>query len=227
VTSRRVLLTAVAAGLVAGGALAAALALAGRAPAPSPVAHGAAVVQALLRGIPQQGERLGSPRARVTLVEFADPQCPYCARWAREGLPGIVRRYVRTGKVRLMFAGLAFVGPDSATALRTALAAGRQNRLWNVIELLYANQAGENSGWVTEPLLRSIGAAVPGLDTARMLRERTSAAVERAVGAASALAARAGVPGTPAFAVGRTGGALRLVAAPSDVTAALDAALAS
>ncbi len=88
-----------------------------------------------------------------------------------------MREYVRPGKLRLEFRGLAFVGSDSATALRTALAAGRQNRLWNVVDLLYRNQGTENTGWVTESLLRSVGEATPGLDVGRMLSERGSSAV--------------------------------------------------
>ena len=122
-------------------------------------------------------------------MEFADPQCPYCADWAKTSLPTIVRRYVRTGKVRIVFDGMAFVGADSDTALRTALAAGRQGRFWNVIELLFENQGTENTGWVTDSLLRSIGAAVPGLDAQRMLDERTSSDVESAL--ANAAVARA------------------------------------
>ena len=82
----------------------------------------------LLRGIPQQGTALGSPDAPVTLVEYADLQCPYCAQWARDAFPELVRDYVRTGRVRIVFRGLAFLGPDSDAALRAALAAGQQRR---------------------------------------------------------------------------------------------------
>src|SRR5690349_18702280 len=87
----------------------------------------------LLAGIPQRPTVLGRPGAPVTLVEFADLQCPYGGLWARATLPTLVQRYVRTGKLRIDFRGLAFVGPDSKTALRVAHAAGAQNRLWNVV----------------------------------------------------------------------------------------------
>ena len=121
------------------------------APAPAANAAGevaeAAETEALLRGIPQDGIALGSPNAPVTLVEYADLQCPYCAIWAREAFPAIVDEYVRPGHVRLVFRGLAFIGPESDTALRTALAAGAQGRLWNVVHLLYGNQGAENAGW--------------------------------------------------------------------------------
>src|SRR3954451_20336105 len=108
------------------------------------VIPGATQVDALLRGIPQRGPWLGRATAPLTVVEYVDVQCPYCARFSDEIFPTVVKRYVRTGRVRILFRGLAFVGPDSVRGLRWATAAGRQNRLWNVVELLYANQGAEN-----------------------------------------------------------------------------------
>ena len=231
--SRRLLLGSIGAAVVLAGVLAAVLTL-GSGGSKHPAASeltGVTMVQNLLAGVPQHGQALGSPTAPVTVVEFADPQCPYCAEWARNGLPGIVATYVRTGKVRIVFNGMDFVGADSETALRTALAAGRQNRFWNVLELLYENQGTENTGWVNDSFLRSVGEAVPGLDVQKMLDARTSKPVEQALAQAAALANEAGVNSTPTFAVGRTGGSLQLVQVTSLTAAGLapsiDAALAS
>ena len=80
----------------------------------------------LFAGIEQHGAALGSPKAPVTLVEYADLQCPYCAQWARDALPTLVEDYVKTGKLRIVFSGMAFIGADSDKALRTAIAAGEQ-----------------------------------------------------------------------------------------------------
>lgn len=160
----------------------------------------------LFRGVPQDGIALGSPDAEVTLEEFADLQCPYCARWARDAFPAIVDEYVRTGQVRLVFRGLSFLGPDSETALRATLAAGEQDRLWDVLHGLFAHQGAENSGWVSEELLGSFGGT--GLDTQRMLAGTQSPWVERELAAAQKAADLAGVPGTPYFRIGRTGAAL-------------------
>jgi protein-disulfide isomerase len=190
-----------------------------------PFVRGAGSTAALLRGIPQHGTALGRSDAPVTLVEFADVQCPYCALWARNALPTLVREYVRSGKVRIVFTGMHFVGPDSVTGLNAALAAAAQNRFWHVLELLYQNQGRENSGWISDALLRAIGHTVPGLDTARMMRDRRSAAVEHLLAAADAFALRAGVRATPTFAVGRRGGTLAIVQVKSLTAAALRPAL--
>lgn len=164
-----------------------------------------AATAALLRGIPQDGAFLGDAKAPVEVVEYADLQCPYCRTFALDTLPQLIDEYVRPGKLRLEFRGLAFIGQDSLEALRAVLAAGRQDRLWNVMDLLYAGQGQENSGWVTTDLLRSVGEAVPGLDVDRMLSEAGSAPVQAAIGQAQAQAGADGIEGTPSFTVARTG----------------------
>ena len=168
----------------------------------------------MLDGIAQDGTSLGRADAPVTLVEYADLQCPYCAKWAVGALPALVEEYVRVGKLRIEFRGLAFIGPDSETALRTALAAGRQDRFWEAVELLYANQGAENSGWVTENFLARMTASIQGLQARQLRADQQSAAVDAEIAKAQAQAQAANVRGTPAFALGRTGRALR----PLEVT---------
>jgi protein-disulfide isomerase len=162
----------------------------------------------LFTGIRQRGAALGSPTAPVTLVEYADLQCPFCADWARNALPTVVKRYVRAGKVRIVFRGLAFIGEDSDTALRTVIAAGRQNHLWDVLHGLFMHQGGENAGWVTDELIREIAAEVPGVDAERLLDERSDGSVETAMKRDAEVAQVAGIQGTPSFQLGPTGGTL-------------------
>jgi protein-disulfide isomerase len=173
----------------------------------------------LLDGIPQHGNVLGAPDAPVTLVEYADLQCPYCAQYANDVLPALIRSYVRPGHVRLVFRGLAFIGPDSETALRAVVAGGEQNRLWDVLHLLYASQGAENSGWVTRDLLRSVAASIPSLDADRLLADADGDGVAQTLAGFERAAAADAVDSTPSFTVGPTGGRL----APLHV-AALDPA---
>lgn len=153
---------------------------------------------ALLVGIPQSGLELGNPSAPA-LYEYADIQCPYCAEFSNHVLPTVIREYVRTGKVKLVFHGLAFIGPDSTKALRAVQAAGLQNRLWDVLDGVYARQGQENSGWVTDDLLKEVGGGVSGLDTGRWLDEAGSDAVTSRISEAARAATSAGVDSTPSF----------------------------
>ena len=174
--------------------------------APGAVVPGAVATAALLDGIPQRGNTLGSANAPVQLVEYADLQCPYCAVAARSVLPTLIREYVRTGRVQLVFRGLAFLGPDSVTALRTASAAGSEGRMWNVLELLFRRQGVENA-WITDDVLRSAVAAA-GADEEAVFAARDGTAVSDAIAGWASLAETDGVEAVPAFFVGRRGGAL-------------------
>lgn len=212
-TPARTLLIGLALALVVAGALIG-ISLAGSGSSshgPRTVA-GAAATDALFRGIPQHGNVLGDPRAPATLVEFAEPQCPICGAWARETLPTVVRDYVRTGRLRLVFRGISFIRPtaDSDRALRVLAAAGLQGREFQLLDLLYRNQDAEGSGWITDGLMRSLGGAVAGLDVERMMADRSSDATNARIEAAASAAAQ--VMGsrlrTPTFLAGRSDGAL-------------------
>jgi protein-disulfide isomerase len=185
---------------------------------------GASASRALFAGVPQDGITLGDPKAPVRVIEFADLQCPFCAAAARNVLPGLVKDYVRPGKARIEFRALTFIGPDSVRAARVAEAAGRQNRLWNVVDLVYASQGRENTGYATDAFLRRLVRAVPSLDAGRVFAQRGSAAVTAQLKAAQDLAASRGVTSTPTFLVER-GTSLEVVDA-AGVPAAIKAALA-
>ena len=164
-------------------------------------------IDQMLSGIPQKGIYLGNPKAKLTLVEFSDPQCPYCADWARGVFPSLVQKYVRTGKLRVEYAGLAFLGDDSTSMLRLAQAAGLQNKLWNLVELEFENQGTENSGYATDAFLRGLVEAVPGLDAQKALSVAKTNAVVTTINVARKLAeTKIGKQIlTPTFLLGRTG----------------------
>jgi protein-disulfide isomerase len=178
-------------------------------------APGAAETVALFKGLPQHLNELGRPKANVTMIEFADLQCPYCRNYTTDALPAIVKDYVRTGKVRLIFSGMEFIGADSDKALRAVYAAGLQGKLWQFLDLLYKSQGAENSGWVTDGLLREVGDSIPGFDTDKMMADRQSSQVDAALAASQQQASSARVNQTPTFFAGPTSGTLRQVAVTS------------
>jgi protein-disulfide isomerase len=152
-----------------------------------------------LAGITQNGAFLGEPSAKVTLVEYADLQCPACRIYAENVFPTVVNEYVRPGKVKAEFRGYAFLGEDSLKAQRFVLAAGRQNHLWDLVDALYRNQGGENEGWVTDDLVRRLAGEIEGLDVDQLFADAGTDAIARAAEQGTADAQAAGIPGTPTF----------------------------
>jgi len=213
-TPARTLLIGVAVALVVAGALiGVSVAGSGSSSKPSPATvTGVAATNALFRGIPQSGNVLGNRNAPATLVEFAEPQCPYCGAWARETMPTVVRDYVRTGKLKIVFHGISFIQPtsDSERALGAFAAAGSQARQFQLLDLFYRNQGEEGTGWISDDLLRSLGSSVPGLDADRMMADRSSAAAKSQIQDSAKAAAQ--VMGshfrTPTFQAGPSGGTL-------------------
>src|SRR6185436_17990286 len=136
------------------------------------VVPGQTEANALVAGIPQRGIVLGDPRAPVTFVEFADLQCPFCREYTQRTMTTLVNEYVRTGKMKMEFRNVAFIGTDSARAAQMAAAAGLQNKLWPFIDIFYANQGEENSGYVTDEYLTRIAKAVRGLDVQQAMTDR-------------------------------------------------------
>jgi protein-disulfide isomerase len=182
----------------------------------------------VLKGVPQHGTMLGSASAPATIQVFEDPQCPYCQEWAIGTLPSVVQQYVRTGKVNLVYNGVEIIGPNSAVGLRAIYAAGRQNKLWNLVEELYTRQGEENSGWITPAVIRSSATAV-GADPAAVAAASVSAGVKSQMKQAEAAFAAVGAPGTPTFVVERPPAravVLQLTGLdPASFDAALDSAL--
>jgi protein-disulfide isomerase len=158
--------------------------------------------------IPQRGIAVGNPNAPLTLVEFADLQCPFCREYSVNVMPELVRKYVKTGKLRMEFRNVAFIGDDSLRAAQMAGAAALQNKLWQFVELFYLNQGEENSGYVTDDFLTRLGSAVRGLNVPRALADRSEASVQRALTEAQTEWQIAGFNGTPSFLLGPTGGKL-------------------
>jgi protein-disulfide isomerase len=197
--------------------------------APAP-AEQQAQTTSLFTGIPQDDIVLGAPRAPATLTEFADLQCPFCAEYAREVLPAVVDRYVRTGRLRLELKLLAFLGDDSLRGGRMAAAAASQDRLWPFVDAFYRNQGPENSGYADDAFLQRVGTAA-GLDVATALRDRDAPRASGWLASAQRDADRLRIKGTPAFAL-RVGSGKPVPVQPRELTpesfaAALDAALAA
>ncbi len=185
---------------------------------------------ALLDGIPQERAELGSEEATVTMIQFEDMQCPICRSYQAEAFPTVVEEYVRPGRVKLRFVGLAFLGPDSEKALLYTLAAGEQGKLWQFQDVLYANQGEENSGWVTDELLEEIATGLD-LDWEKLQTDADSPLTLQQANSMADEADQRQIQGTPTFYV-QVGDAAPYQVTPSSFApeqfrAILDDALAS
>jgi protein-disulfide isomerase len=182
--------------------------------------QGAAETKSLLGGIPQKGITLGKADAPVTIVEFADPQCPFCKDYTLNEMPALVQKYVRTGKAKMDLRFLTFIGPDSVTAARALLGAAAQGRFWNAADVFYRNQGQENSGYVTSAFLDQV-LKDAGADPAKAIAAGGTPAVTQELGAAKTLASRYGVDSTPTILVGPTGGQLKKDTEPAPTAAGI------
>jgi len=142
----------------------------------------------------------GDPNAPVTIVEYGDFQCPSCGAFARTVEPELVRRYVDTGKVKMIFRHFPWIGPESRRAAEAASCAGAQGHFWEYHDLLYANQHGENSGFLTAQMLKRFAAQLR-LDQEPFDRCLDGGSYRAAVDADFNEVRRLGLTGTPTFVI--------------------------
>jgi protein-disulfide isomerase len=184
-------------------------------------------ISALLADIPQSANTLGEPVAPVTLEYFGDLECPFCRDFSLDVLPSIIQRWVRTGKLQIAYRALqtATREPDVFAAQHVAaLAAGKQDKAWHFVEIFYAEQGEEGSGYVTETYLEGIASQIPQLDLARWATERKDPELVTEIASDGEAAANAGLTGTPSFLLGASGGAMRTFspAGPTSFDAAIE-----
>jgi protein-disulfide isomerase len=143
---------------------------------------------------------LGSDSAPVTIVEFTDYQCPFCARHARSTLPDLVREFVDAGTVRYVIRDLPLpIHPVAARAAQAARCAGDQgaDQYWRYHAALFeAHQQLAESSFVG--IARKLS-----LDIPRFQACVSSSAVAAKVRSDAAAAGQAGLRGTPSFVIGR------------------------
>jgi protein-disulfide isomerase len=182
----------------------------------------------LFSGIPQHGDTLGKASAPVALSVYEDPQCPFCRQWNIDTLPTVVRDYVRTGRVKLVYHGIVVIGGNSVAGLRAIYAAGMQSKLWNMSEALYERQGAENSGWITIAVIRDAAREIHA-DAAKVVEDADSKSVTASLEQVGKQAAALGINGTPTFAIQKPLGTLQQLQVnglePADFIPALDAAL--
>ena len=183
--------------------------------------------------------RIGPAGAKVTVVEFADFQCPFCGIVFGNNIGGptydpirgtatkIADEYAKTGKVRFVYVPMAFLGQESIDAANAAFCAreiGGDEGFFAMHDKLFAMQGNENSGVFTKDNIKKYGTGI-GFDSAAFTSCIDSGKYLSQVNAATDNSGSVGVKGTPTFAVNN-----KIVPNGAEYTAlktAIDAALGS
>jgi protein-disulfide isomerase len=139
----------------------------------------------------------GLTTAPVVMITFADFQCPFCARFAREVQPEIERRYVADGRVAVAFRHLPLpIHPQAPHAAAVAECAGKQGEFWEMHDRLFGEAKLDAELLVTIP--KSMGLDQRLFDECLM-----DPSIGQKVTASAGQAAALGVRSTPAFFFGK------------------------
>ncbi len=88
----------------------------------------------------------GDPNAPITIVEFSDFQCPFCARFHVQTLPLLLEEYIDTGKVNLVYRDFPIqsIHPNALPAAVAAECANEQGKYWEYHDTLFEKQNSWN-----------------------------------------------------------------------------------
>lgn len=93
----------------------------------------------------------GNPDAPIKIEEYSDFQCPYCGQFTKATEPQLMETYVADGTVYFVYHTFGeFIGSESSSAAEAAYCAGDQEKFWEMHDIIFANQNGENAGAFTD-----------------------------------------------------------------------------
>ena len=170
---------------------------------------------------------LGNPNAKLTLVLYADFQCPFCGRFFSETEQQLNTTYVKDGKLAIVYRDFTFLGPESLRASEAARCAGDQGKFWEYHDYLFTHQDGENKGHFADANLKSFSKEL-NLNTTTFNSCFDSSKYEKAVQASTQEGSAAGVQGTPKGFIFKNGKVVDTIdgaEALAKVTAKIDKAL--
>ncbi len=149
-----------------------------------------------LEPVSAEDHSLGDARAKITVIEYADFQCPFCGKFYSEAEKSIREKYVPEGKVRFVYRDYAFLGEESTKAAEAARCANDQGKFWEYHDYLFTHQNGENKGAFSNPNLESFAKEV-GLEASAFHECLSSEKYAGAVTLSTQNGTKAGVQGTP------------------------------
>jgi protein-disulfide isomerase len=117
--------------------------------------------QELFGGVPQEGDRLGSDDAPVTIQVFNDLQCSSCRDDFLSTIPGLMEKYVRPGEVKLLYRHYSNSETPQELGFYGAEAAADQGYGWQYVYLFFRTQE-EAKRFTSERAFGNFAASVAG-----------------------------------------------------------------
>lgn len=150
--------------------------------------------------LPATGYAVGQSSAQVTVVEFVDYACAFCAEFAQKTFPTIKTAYVDTGKVRFVFRNFPISYHAAAGVAAEAVECSRQQSEDYAMQLqskLFAITAKGND--LTQDAVYTAFQSLAGIDTEKMYYCIDTAATQGLITTDMNDAAKGGVNGVPSF----------------------------
>lgn len=169
---------------------------------PGAVANNFEKPEKIVKDLPKGYPVLGDPNAKLTIVEFADFQCPFCGKFFKEVYPTIKSKYIDTGKIKFVYMDYAFLGQESKDAAEAAKCAAEQGKFWEYHDEIYNNQKGENQGTFNTTALRGFAQKL-GLDLAKFNQCVADTKYDKSIEDEMVLGSKYGISGTPGFLIGK------------------------
>ncbi|MBI5962829.1 MAG: thioredoxin domain-containing protein [Chloroflexi bacterium] len=99
----------------------------------------------------------GDPNAPIRIDEYSDFQCPYCRVFTETTESNLLEQFVATGKVYFVYNSFGkYIGSESVNTAEAAYCAGDQEKFWEMHDLIFANQTGENVGQFSDRYLTAL-----------------------------------------------------------------------
>lgn len=141
----------------------------------------------------------GDPNAPIKITEFSDFQCPYCRLFFENTEALLMEQYVAPGTVYFIYRSVGgFIGPESQAAAEAAYCAGDQGKFWQMHDMLFTNQGGENTGTFSDRRLSAFADKI-GLDSNQFSDCFNTGKYKSTTEKDSTDATAAGVKATPSF----------------------------
>jgi protein-disulfide isomerase len=187
---------------------------------------GAEEVQSLVGGIQQDGPRLGSPDAPVTIQVFNDLSCDPCSDWNQDVVVPLIQGPVRSGDIQLIYHNFPMTESGFFLGAYASVAAAKQDYEWQFIQLFFANQDVAEKHGADQEFLDSIarGVGVVNFNVEQWQQDMKDDDIQATLDADEKLSAERRLPVGPAVVVGGPNGTKQLIESPSleDVQAAID-----